>query len=340
MTGQYPGLRRHVRKRKSGRVVVYYFLDRRAAGLPDLPLGSDWDQAVKLWHHHVHEVPVIVGTLKEALDAWEARALPGYKKLTKEGYTKGLRRLRPAFEGATWDGVTLKDLRDYMQARKGKTQANREISLLSVIWNWARVEGYTDLQFPAAGLKGSRYKNKEKARTFVPDAELFSAVYDQADQVLKDTMDLASAAGLRLTDCVTVLLPRGDILHLDASKTGKPADYDLSLSDVLPDLLARRRSYKADHLMLISTPTGRPVSLGMLRTRWDAARTAAIKKATEDERHELAAQIKDMWLRDMRKMASWLSPSLDDAAELLQHSSKATTQRHYPTRGRILKPVR
>lgn len=340
MTGQYPGLRRHVRKRKSGRVVVYYFLDRRAAGLPDLPLGSDWDQAVKLWHHHVHDVPVIVGTLKEAFDEWEARALPAYKKLTKEGYTKGLRRLRPVFEGATWDGVTLQDLRAYMHARKGKTQANREVSLLSVIWNWARVEGYTSLQFPAAGLKGSRYKNPEKARTFVPDAETFAAVYAQADQVLRDTMDLASATAMRLTDCVTVLAPRGDILHLEASKTGKTADIDLSLSDVLPDLLARRRAIKANHLMLISTPTGRPVSLRMLRERWDAARAAAAKAADEAGNAALAGQIRAMWLRDMRKLASWLSPSLEAAADLLQHSTKATTRKHYPTRGQVLKPVR
>lgn len=56
-------------------------------------------------------------------------------------------------------------------------------------------------------------------------------------------MDLSSATGMRLTDCIKVTMPKGDTLRLKASKTGKKADFDLSLSDVLPQLLERRRGY-------------------------------------------------------------------------------------------------
>lgn len=39
----HPGLRSHVRTSKSGKRRIYYYLDRRAEGLSDLPLGTDFD---------------------------------------------------------------------------------------------------------------------------------------------------------------------------------------------------------------------------------------------------------------------------------------------------------
>ncbi len=140
------------------------------------------------------------------------------------------------------------------------------------------------------------------------------------------------------------------MLRVEASKTGKAGDFDLTLSEVLPDLLQRRREIRADHLMLLSTPTGRKVTAGMLRSRWDAAREKAATLADEqaeaaegDDREQLqalAAQIRAMFLRDMRKRASDLAVDLDAAAALLQHDDKRLTATHYRTRAPVLKPVR
>ena len=49
MTGKRPRRRSHSRKRKSGQVVTYYFYDRRAEGEPDIPLSTDFEEAVKKW---------------------------------------------------------------------------------------------------------------------------------------------------------------------------------------------------------------------------------------------------------------------------------------------------
>ena len=102
--------------------------------------------------------------------------------------------------------------------------------------------------------------------------------------------------------------------------------------------------------MLLSTPTGRPVSYGMLRDRWDAARAAAAaqidKQAAQTSGEEqerlqaLAAAIRAMYLRDMRKRASDLAGSDEEAADLLQHDDVRTTRRHYRTTVQKLKPVR
>ncbi len=72
MTNKYPNLRSHTRKRKSGRVITYYFYDRRRDGDTDIPLGTDYAQAVAKWEELRQGGPRIVGTLEEAFGAWEA----------------------------------------------------------------------------------------------------------------------------------------------------------------------------------------------------------------------------------------------------------------------------
>jgi hypothetical protein len=73
----------------------------------------------------------------------------------------------------------------------------------------------------------------------------------------------------------------------------------------------------------------------MLRDRWDEAREKAALAHPE-----LADELRAMYLRDMRKRASDLAGSDQEASELLQQSSVALTKRHYRTRATKLRPVR
>jgi hypothetical protein len=336
MTGQRPRFRQHVRKRKGGRVVVYYTYDMRGTGKPDVPLGTDFDPAVKKWDELHNRAPRVAGTIQEAIDRYRNDILPGLNKQTANDYTKYLRHIEKPFGPATWDMVDMPTLVAYLNKRKGKTQANRELAMLSIIWHKAILWGYTKLLWPAHGLKHSKWKNPEKATKLPPQAgEAWDAIYAVADQTLKDCMDLGTATGMRLTDCCAVILPRDNVLHLDANKTGKEADFDLDLSTVLPALIARRRTYPANHLMLLSTPGGHQVSLRMLRDRWDAARAAAAIAHPE-----LAASIKRMWLRFARKLAANAVASDAEAAELLQHGDVRTTRQHYRSVVAKLRPTR
>ena len=333
MTGQYPRLRARTRRRKNGKVVVYYYYDATAEGGGEIALGTDYAKAVARWQE-INErgtaEPTTAGTLEEAFAQWEAEVLPGYTSAeTRRGYTKSLRMMRPAFSEATWDQVDMPTIKAYLKARTAKTQGNREMALLSVIWNWARGEGLVSLPWPASGMERSRWKNKEKPRRMkVPDA-VYSAIYEEAAQHIKDCMDLGSVTGMRLTDCIAVLMPRGAVLELEASKTGKEAEWELNLSAVLPGLVERRKALGAPHLMLLSLSNGRPVTPSALRYGWDTARAIAAQKADERGEVELAAAIRALYLRDMRKRAAQKAGSLEDAADLLQHSDKRTTERHY-----------
>nr|WP_186329677.1 DUF4224 domain-containing protein [Variovorax boronicumulans] len=328
--GTYPRFRTKIHKAKSGKVRHYYFYDMRSERRPDIALGRDFDDALKKWRDLHIRKPRIVGTLEEAFDAWEEKALPEYTSAeTKRGYAKSLRTMRPAVQASTWSDVDLPMLKRYLRDRSAKTQANREMALLSIIWNWARLEGYTALPWPAAGMERSKWKNAEKPRKVKVLDEVWEAIRYEGNQTLRDCMDLGAATGMRLTDCVSVLLPKGDILHLEASKTGKEAEWDLSLSATLPDLLRRRRQMDVLHSMLLSTPRGEPVELRKLGYQWEKARARAAVKAGIANDHEMVRQIRALYLRDSRKRAAQKSANLEDAALLLQHDDKRLTERHY-----------
>jgi site-specific recombinase XerC len=313
---------------------VSYWYDNRPD--PDISLGSDYTEAVKRWLEIHEHKPRIAGTIMEAMTLWQEKALPAYSNAeTRKSYTRQLERLKPVFGPATWDSVKLHHLTQYLEDRSAKTQANREMAVFQIVWNFARKKGLTELPWPAAGMEKSKWKNKEQARQVQVSDVLFAAAYSQASPMLRDAMDLASATGLRLTDCRTVQMPPGDVLRVKASKTGKIAEFSLLESPVLASLVSSRRKTSAEHLMLLTTTTGKPVSARMLRDRWDEAREKAAQAHPE-----LAEELRAMYLRDMRKRAADLAEDDEAASKLLQHSSVAVTKTHYRTRPTKLRPVR
>jgi hypothetical protein len=332
MTNKHPRLRSHTRKGKNGQVWTWWTYDQRPHG-PEISLGSDYVKALEQWDLLHNKKPLTLGRIQEAINAWRSECLPLYDNAdTRRSYTKQLLNIEAVFGSMAWYEVTLPLMRQYLRKRSAKTQGNRELSVLSIVWSYARKEGMTELQWPAAGVKD--WKNEEKAREFEVTDELFAAVYEHADQVLRDCMDIATTTGMRLTDARTVRMPGPDgRLRFRASKTSKWDYFDVVESPVLTALLARRGMPNC--VMLLTTPTGREVSQSMLRTRYDAARIAAAAAYPK-----LAADIKAMFLRDTRKRAADLAEDDVAASKLLQHSSIGLTKTHYRTKGTKLKAVR
>lgn len=348
-TSKFPKLRTRFYRGKGGQGYTYYFYDRRAEGKGEIALGSDYQEALAKWEELHHHKPRVVGRVQEAVDRWVERELPKYEnKETRDSYSKQIKNIAAVFGQMLWDEVTLPQMREYLDRRtvkqksgdkspprQAKTQGNREMSVFSIVWSKARLWGMTRLPWPAAGMKN--WKNQENARHFEVTDTLFEAVYEEANQMLRDCMDISTATGMRLTDCRTVALPADNILRLKASKTGKSADFDMSLSNVLPELVARRRAYPACHTYLLSTPDGFPVSVSMLRTAYENAREAA---ALNPSNLAIAEDLQQMYLRDMRKRASDLAMDDEAASKLLQHSSVAITNKHYRKKVSRISPVR
>lgn len=340
---KHPRLRTLVRRGAGGQRWVYYYFDMRPDGAKDIPLGKDYAIALQKWDELFNKKPRIKGTCEQAFSLWEEQVLPTYgSDETRRGYAKALRRLRPVFGPATWVAVKLPHLIGYLEKRSGKVQANREMSCFQIVWNYARKKGLTELPWPAAGMERSGWKNREQAREIEVTDEMFAAVYQQGDQVLRDAMDVASACGLRVTDVRTVAMPpAGAPLRVKASKTGKLAEFDVDDSPVLADVVSRRRANKrAMHLKLLTTPSGREVSYRMLHDRFVSSRTGAAICAYEAGDAALGTSIESMVLRDCRKYAASQAATLEEASRLLQHNDPSTTRRHYRRRAEPLKPVR
>lgn len=335
---KHPRLRTKVYRGKGGQAYVYYSYDMRPEGKPDIRLGTDHAEALRQWDALHNRKPLTIGRLKEAFDRWEREVLPSYASAeTRKGYAKNLRTVSAVLGDMAWDEVTLPILREYLDRRSAKTQGNRELSLLSVVWGKARLWGMTRLHWPAEGVKN--WKNLESARTFEVTDALFAAVYAEADQVLRDCMDIATATGLRLTDARTVRMPVAGVLSHRAGKTGKAVEFSVAASPVLSALVARREASKAYCVMLLASG-GRQVSASMLRTRWDDARDRAALKAEATGNPEFGRHIRAMYLRDMRSRAADLAGDIGEASKLLQHSSQRLTERHYRTKAEVLRAVR
>jgi hypothetical protein len=331
VSNKYPRLRTHTRKGKSGQVWTWWTYDQRPHG-PEISLGRDYAKALEQWELLHLKKPLTIGRVQEAINAWRDEVLPSYPNSeTRKSYTKQLRNVEAWCGQMSWYEITLPLMRQYLRARSAKTQGNRELSVLSIVWSYARKEGMTELQWPAAGVKD--WKNEEQARTFEVTDEIFNAIYEAGDAVLRACMDIATATGMRLTDARTVRLPVDGKLRFKSSKRGKYSFFEVAESPILSDLIARRGN--VDCVTLLCTPTGRTVSESMLRDRYDVARAAAAEKNPA-----LSDQIKAMFLRDCRKRAADLAEDTDAASKLLQHSSTALTTTHYRTKGTKLKAVR
>lgn len=329
---KYPRLRSKTYKGAGGQIWTYYVYDMRGTGKPDVRLGRDYATALEQWNKHHNHLPLTLGRIQEAIDKWREHCLPQYENPeTRKSYAKQLANVEGAFGQMAWHEVTLPDMRRYLDKRSAKTQGNRELSVLSIVWGKARLWGITNLHWPAEGVKD--WKNIESAREFEVTDALFDAVYTQADQVLKDCMDIATATGMRITDARTVRMPQDGKLRFRANKTGKWAHFEVADSPVLTALLERRGN--ANSVLLLTTPTGRQVSARMLRDRYENARDKAALACPA-----LSEEIRAMYLRDMRKRAADLADDTAEASKLLQHSNIKLTEKHYRTKGTQLKSVR
>lgn len=112
---KFPNLRTHVRKGKAGQVWTYWTLDRRAEGLPELPLGSDYAKAIQTYRHLTEHVPLTVGRLQQAIDKWRAEVLPNYQVPgTRAQYRNAVKNIEAAMGHMGWAEIDMQVLYAYI----------------------------------------------------------------------------------------------------------------------------------------------------------------------------------------------------------------------------------
>jgi len=317
------------RPQRSGKVFYYY----DAGGKPrkEIPLGSDYPLAVKKWSElEVAKVPVAARpTFKDAADRYMREVLPFKAPKTQCENLRELKRLEDFFcnpAPAPLDEIEPMHIRMYLDHRSASpVAANREKALFSHVWNKARGWGYTSLANPCAGIKG----NTEKGRNIYIEDNIFTAVYEAADEALRDAMDLAYLTGQRPGDVLAMTeddIKNGEVC-IQQAKTEKKLRITIigELETLMDRMMARKAICKTPALYLVVNETGGRLTKGALRGRFE-------KEAAATANPTMADAIKAFQFRDLRAKAGTdkaeSAGDIRQAQKQLGHSSVKMTE-HY-----------
>ncbi|MNI15851.1 site-specific tyrosine recombinase XerC [compost metagenome] len=315
------------RKQRSGR--VYYYYDTGSTPRREIPLGSDYGQAIleyaKLEKTRVSvEMAQAVLTFEYVANLYMKEVVPTKASATQKDNARELKQLLNFFNDppAPLEAIEPHHVVQYLRYRSktAPVRANREKALLSSIWNFARQSGYTALANPCSGIKG----NKESGRDVYVEDDLLQKVYAHAEQPLRDALDLFYLTAQRIAD--TLKMDERDIrngqLTIQQGKTSVKRRIEIvgELKIVIERIMARKAGYRIRSTRLVVMENGQPMTTSMLRKRFDDAREAAgVPKA-------------DFQMRDLRAKAATdkeeSTGNIRAARDQLGHTTVGMTE-HY-----------
>jgi len=289
-----PGMR--ARKQRSG--VVYYYFD--VGGIPrrEVPLGADFVEAVRRWSEleaQERDRHSELVTFRYAAERYVREVLPTKAPRTQRDNMLELANLYRFFDDppARLDQIRPVHVKQYLTwrsdiarqwyveqgrvapVRPGHVRGNREIALLSHIFNFAREHGITDVANPCVGVR----RHKEDGRTIYVEDDVFQRVWTVADQPTRDAMDLAYLTGQRPADTLNFAESniRGGELWVVQGKRGKKLRITVSgeLAVVIDRIRARKLACGSKCDWLVVNEDGNRLMRDALRFRFDRARVAA-----------------------------------------------------------------
>lgn len=304
-----------------GKILYYY-------GQQKLALGSDLNKARLKWVELENGgVPTGVRYVDVA-ERWENEAIHlGRRRKTRSLKTQGefrrcLKELRLAFKPMLLEQIRPKHVSEYLDRRTRKVSANREVAVLSIIWNWARSKGLTDKANPCEGID----RNPESPRERYVETEEFNEVWEKACPELQDAMDLAYLTGQRPSDILR--MTRQDIkdgaLWVRQGKTGKRLGLRVEgrLKEVLERILARSRPVQT--MFLIAGDDGQKLSIYGLNYRFRKAKGNA-----------------DWQFRDLRAKMVSDEEDLKAASKRAGHADERITKKVYHRlKGEVVSPLK
>lgn len=325
------------RTRKNGKTTIYYYYDGREDGRrKEIPLGTDYIAAVQEWSKlEAAKLPKSARvTFPVAAARYLQNVIINRSGNTVSGANKAVRKLSEFFGGenpAPLDEIESAHVRRYLDWRKDTPgSANNEVGYLSAIFNHAREQGWTSKENPCRNVK----KHSKKRREVYIEDYLYQAVYQAADQQMRDLMDIAYITGQRPIDIVGIHSSHihDGILHISQQKTGAKLRFEIS--GKLKEIIDRIRPGNG---YLFLNRHGKPLTRSALGRKF-----LALRKAVMQQRPELAEELADFQFRDLRAKAAtdiYLAADTSAASDQLGHASERMTK-IYIRRSKILKPLK
>jgi integrase len=287
-----------------------------------IPLGSDRNKALLAWAQLEQTEPdESLTTLAVAAERYRKDELPKKAPSTQEEYKRALKELLPVFGKVKLEAIQPKHVRAYLDRRSRKIAGNREIAVLSALFNRAREWGYTRAANPCAGVRRNQERGRDK---YVTDEE-YGRVYAAADPVLRDAMALAYYTGQRVSDVLKIRRTdlRDGVLWIRQGKTS--ANLRIVVEGELRRTIERITARGVVGLHLLTTACGERLTYDALQGRFRKARAAAGV---------------EFQFRDLRAKAATDLENLDLAQKLLGHSGRQMTEHYTKKRaGERVRPV-
>lgn len=288
------------------------------------------------------EKPLDLRTMKGIFARYVRDILPKKAPRTQKDNFAELRKLSAVFDDAPIDAITPAMIAQYRDRRSAKTRANREIALLSHIFNTAREWGLTEKANPRLGIR----KNKERPRDYYATDAVWAAVYVEAVPELKEAMDLAYLTGQRPADVLAMRQDDidGDFLLVKQGKTGKrlrillKMDGQLnSLGLLIERMIERNKKHISLPLFSINTASGSRrrcyAIAGMTPVKLHGSKPSLANNPNSRRRCALRVQ-------GYSAKGRFGGVSVADASLLLGHSEEGITERVYRRVGAIAKPAK
>lgn len=314
---------------------TYYFYDTGEKPRREISLGTDMVLAVKKWAElEIDAKPrhVAITTFKWVGDRYMREVVPTKASRTQDDNIREFANLCKFFNDppAPLDSIRPTHIHQYLVFRNAApVRATREKALFSHIWNKAREWGYTDLPNPCAGIKGTA-----SARTVYTEDEVYGAVYEAANQPLRDAMDLAYLVGQRPADVLGMAETdiRDGAIEVEQGKTGHKLRIEVTGElKALIDRMAEAKKQRAKDkkiavhsLALVCTENGRALTGSAMRQRLDHARDRAAVKHPALAEAILAFQFRDLRAKAGTDKAE--AEGVHQAQKQLGHKSVTTTE--------------
>jgi integrase len=320
---------RHLPRRIYQRAGTFYYVD--PADGRWINLGRDYGIALTTYGKLVTtSVAPAARTMSDLIDRYMTEVAPTKAKATFRDNQRQAKLLRAVFGRLKPAEITSRHVYQYMdqRAKKSEVQANRELALLSVIFSKAIRWGDV-AQSPCRNIE--RFKEQPRNR-YVSDQE-FWAFRDFAPELIGAYMEFQYLTALRQGDILAMRLDqlKEDGVVVKVSKSGKPIMFEWT--DALHQSVKRIKGLARPirGLHLFCTRRGRAYSSSGFRSIWQRHMRAAIQKGVLTARFTT---------HDIRAKTATDAGNVERASELLGHSDKRVTERHYMRLPRRVQPLK
>lgn len=305
------------------------YIFRPLNGKP-IPLGPITDPAACLKRYaEIVKPSGPLTTMGDVIDKYLLEIVPGRAPRTQEDYRAYCSKLKKAFAHMPPGEITIDDLYAYHDARKAPVRANREITVLGVIYRHA-IRWRACKANPVRDFLYAEERERERVVT-PPERRRFAAGY--CPDWLRGYLALKHLSGRRQGELLKLGLfserPGGIAFRvLKKRKTRElTVEWTPRLRKVWEWIKALRRP--SNSVMLFHGERNKPVNARSLKSVWQRA----MQKWEE-------AGNERFWEHDLRSASADAAETDERARELLDHASVQTTRKHYRRKDAKVRPLR